>query len=160
MSGSGAVSSVKKKAESTVGNFKAGLLNPIGGAAQAIKDVKKKPLTAIGKTLVPVGGGQQIGEGATKLAVTEAQEQENKQRQEAAAELASQTSQGTSAIASANEVSRVLASNPNAQVSGSVAAGDARSGLFSSLMEGIEKRRAQILQSKRTPGRKSTILTR
>ncbi len=152
---SSGAASVKKKAKNYIPALKAGLSNPAAGVEGVLEGLKD-PV----KLHKSVLGGQPLGEGAQRVEAEEMAKEERANAAEAAKMLSRQTSQGTSAIASANELSRTLASDPNAQIQGGVAAGDSRSGLFSSLAEGLERRRAQLLQSKRAPGRKSTILTR
>jgi hypothetical protein len=140
----GTVSAVAKKAVKKVGDVHAAAFDPfnVSGRAGAKKGIK----AAAG---IPF---------AAKEEKLEREEQKKKDAARALAEEQQRT--GTSALASAEDLSRNLASDPTGQISGSVAATDKRSGIFSSLVQGVEQRRAQILQSRRAPGRRSTILTR
>jgi hypothetical protein len=144
----------------------------MGGASAVVKKAKKVAKKTVEKVasdpreLASFGltGGLSSVKTAQKASgevATEEAEAQEKQRAEAARQAAEQQQRtGTSAIASAEDISRGLAADPSKAISGSVAAGDPRSGLFKGLVQNIEQRRAQILQSRRAGGRRSTILTR
>lgn len=147
----GAVSAVKKVAKGAKAAAKGIARDPRNLAAFGLGvDIKSGNLGVAGQAM---GAKGLVSEGTKRL-------QEEGQRGAEAEALASQQAQNRQALRSAESVASRLASDPTAEVSGSVSGDEKKSKVFSSILQGIEQRRAQILGSKSRPGRRSTILTR
>jgi len=136
-----------------------GLFKGLQTGVKGLKDESFKDLINPLESL-PGGKADITGSGIKKQKIEEARlaNEEEARRQKRIEDKREQ--EGTSALASAEEVAKGLASDPTAQVAGDVSELDPRFAQFSSLLKDIERRRSQILTRRRQPGRRGTILTR